>query len=111
MHTMTVGIVSRQRLGPAAGFGLDELGHALRARGYRVVDKGAEQKIVLAYQTDRATPPEPSVRPLGFDESYALSWQAPDTLVLTGSDERGLMYGCLDLAEQLELGKDLDAGE
>ena len=108
MSATAVGIHPRKSVGPAAGFGLDELVHALQGRGYSVVDERADIKIVLAYQADRSMSPEPSVKPLGFDESYALIWQAPDTLVVTGSDDRGLMYGCLDLAEQLELGVNLD---
>ena len=93
MSATTVRLVLRTSVGPAAGFGMDELVRALEARGYSVMAQVGEIKVVLAYQDDQAAPPDPSLKPLGYDESYALTWQAPDTLALTGSDDRGLMYG------------------
>jgi hypothetical protein len=45
-------------------------------------------------------------------EGYSIlrmHWRGKNTLVLAGGDERGAMYGLLDIAEQIGFGKTLDA--
>jgi hypothetical protein len=103
---MTVHFDPATRLGPAARFGLSELEKSLALCGYDTVAEGAEVRILLASEPGV---PDLAVKPLGRDESYHWVWTAPDTLRIAGSDDSGLMYGCLDLAEQLELGADLRA--
>lgn len=96
-------------LGTASSFGADELARALSARGHRLVEGGADVEIVLA----RADLPDVSgmglPEPDSPPESYAIARPSSGRLAVVGRDDSGLLYGCLDLAEQLELGEDLSS--
>ena len=108
----TIVLTSGAELQGAARYGRDELARALRARGGRVelgsraagggVWIGIPSRDVglhdLVYSGRLAVPPTP--------ESFAIrSLKVEDkpTLVVAGSDERGLMYALLELARRIEL--------
>lgn len=94
-----------RRLGPAAAFGVAELSHALVQRGYRLVPDDAVAEIILAISDAQVTQgiPPGGARP----ESYRIGRLTPDAVGLIARDETGLMYGCLDLAEQFRIGADV----
>jgi len=96
-------------LGAASSFGVDELTTVLSAQGLRLVEDGADVEIALTRVDLPEWPgrglPEPDDRP----ESYAITRPSPDRLAVVGRDDNGLLYGCLDLAEQLDLGTDLSS--
>lgn len=94
-------------LGTAASFGVAELRRALASSRYQVATGGVDLEIVLAMGDDGG-PDLTSVLPRRGAESYAIARRSPTRLTLVGSDDVGLMYACLDLAEQLEMGTALD---
>ena len=93
--------------GPVA-FGARELERALSAAGY-TLDDAAPLQIILAQSPTQFPSPALAIVP-GLPESYSITRQAPDTLHVVGRDPVGLMYACLDLAEQLAAPGDLSTG-
>jgi hypothetical protein len=87
--------------GPVA-FGIAELGRELSTAGY-TLDGAAPLQVVLARPDDTLFPAAVPCEA----ESYAIARPAPDTIILAGHDSSGLMYACLDLAEQLAASGDL----
>lgn len=92
---------------PVVTFALATLRDALRQAGYRLDQGPADLTPRLARRGfDPLSGDEESSLPRA-PESYALRHDEHG-LALLGSDERGLLYACLDVAEQLDLGRDLD---
>jgi len=98
-----VALVVAKRNHPAAEFGIRQLREALNAKGFRVVNNGrsAAIRIVLAERGDSVLNNEPGQQPPDTPESYTVATKAPGTVVVEGSDASGLMYGALDLTEQI----------
>jgi hypothetical protein len=105
----TITIRSAEGLPSAAAFGLGELCRALTARGYRLQDGPADVVLDVGCRLDRDAWGQSSSGPLGNIEAYSIAWQTPQVLRIVGSDVNGLLYGCLDLAEHLDLGGDLES--
>lgn len=80
--------------GAPALFGLAELKQALAQAGWT---EGEGAVITLGLNGG------------GSPDSYTITRPGAARFALTGADPRGLMYACLDLAEQLLLNPDLDA--
>ena len=93
MSVTMVTIETPAGTGSAASFGVSELTLALAARGYRVSTRPPEWRIVVARGLD------------GPPESFTIERRGVNSIAVTGSDENGVMYGCLDLAEQVEMGR------
>ncbi len=93
--------------GPILSFGIEELRNALRTMGYSLTDADADIEIVAG--RSGAIPgigngaPEPAERP----EAYSITWASARQLALTGSDQVGAMYACLDVGEQVAMGAEL----
>lgn len=112
-------------LGPTAHFGVAELTRALEVRGYRLNGQEAQKLVVVATAGDRLAPDNPfgpslaeqpgayvivhgEGRPSVVRPDSKLTWTRSTPVALIGWDEPGLMYACLDLAEQLQMGTDLN---
>ncbi len=103
-------------VGPIA-FAAAEVRKALERNGYRVAEKPLKElagtrtplRVVLA-TTDRKAEKQPSKTELG-EQAYVIGKHAgrdSTTYVIGGGDPVGVMYGGLQLAEQIRFGKGLD---
>ncbi|MBI2300740.1 MAG: hypothetical protein HYU66_17665, partial [Armatimonadetes bacterium] len=92
--------VPSQCPGPVS-FGAAEIGRSAELRGLaaRVAGPGAPAGVRLAVWP--ATGLSQRFAPPGKPESYRLARDDGGTLIVTGSDAAGVMYGAIDLAEQL----------
>jgi hypothetical protein len=82
-----------------------DLGQALQQAGHRLTDGAAEVEITLG-----PVARDPAISPLDprhRSGAYTIRWTDERTLAVAASDDAGLMYGCLDLAEQLAMGVEL----
>ncbi|MGH9432832.1 MAG: hypothetical protein ACRD3T_14930 [Terriglobia bacterium] len=77
-------------------FGVGKLKQALAAAGHSVAEQGAQSVTVIL----REAP--------GSPQSYSIQRSA-STIMVTGGDDRGLLYGTLRLAEEVKLGEPLEA--
>lgn len=103
MSSTRVTLQTPSGIGSAASFGVEELRRALTAQGYLITDRHPECQIIVTQGAASlpAGPQEPAARP----ESYIISKLPPCGVAVAGRDEKGMMYGCLDLAEQIEMGR------
>lgn len=99
MTAIRVDVQRPKGMGPAASFGVDELKSALAERGYRVGARGAVHTIRVA-TSDAALSSAKA-------ESYIIARSPGGDLTVAGRDEQGALYGCLDLAEQIAMGRSL----
>jgi len=81
-------IVTQGDLGQAVSFGLTELKRALEENG----STEGEGLVITLEQGGISSP-----------DAFSISRPEPSRLNLAGADERGLMYACLELAEQITL--------
>lgn len=86
-------VVTQATLGPAGLFGIAELKRALTQAGYA---EGLGARISVAQSHD------------GIPDSFTITRSGASQLALSGVGERGIMYACLELAEQVSLGAALD---
>ncbi len=98
MVVKTVKLVATGADGPVA-FGIAELERALSAAGY-ALDDAAPFQVILTHSSAPSSSDALAIVP-DLPESYSITRKAPETLLLVGRDPVGLMYACLDLAEQL----------
>lgn len=95
MASKDVSIIVPENAGEAVLFGINELRGALVQQGYDIKPKNTGQTIQLNYQT------------VGKPESYAIYAENPTSVILSGYGDNGLLYACLDAAEQLAMGNNI----
>jgi hypothetical protein len=95
---------------PSAQFGAQELRDALVRKGLRVVSGGrsTSSQVVLAERGDPVLRDLDVPRPPDAPESYVIAAADPRTIVVEGTDATGVMYGAMDLGEQITWAKDND---
>ena len=110
---MKIVVVSDPGLGSPARYGVDELVRTSTDAGHDVeqgdsVDAAASGTTVLIGAVVSplfADVGSDGLAPPGETESYALAMAASSggtTICVAGSDDKGVMYGCFELAEQIE---------
>ncbi|MBI3920566.1 MAG: hypothetical protein HY318_04025, partial [Armatimonadetes bacterium] len=97
-------IVPKSVPGPA-GFGASEIERSLTGRGWQVERSTGslpshEPAIVLALWPNQSSTSR-KLAPPSLPESYRIVREGRSRIVITGSDATGLMYGALDVSEQL----------
>ena len=116
---MRIAVVSDPALGSPARYGVNELVRTFTDAGHDVeqsdsVDAAASETTVLIGVVGSplfADAESADLAPPGDIESYTLGAAAApigDAIRVVGSDDNGVMYGCFELAEQIEC---LEAGE
>jgi len=99
----TVELVLPAKAHPAVEFGAAELRQALGRRGVQITTarRAASLRIILAERQDPSLKDMPDPRVPDEPESYAIAVSESGTVFIEGSDASGLMYGAMDLAEQI----------
>lgn len=101
-------IVHARDISAPGKFGGEELKQSLERRGFQAVPtsapSGKSVSIILRQPGDKADPPDRPGRVAvpARPESYSISRTSGREIVVEGSDEVGMMYGALDLAEQID---------
>jgi hypothetical protein len=90
-----VSIIAPEDAGDAVLFGINELRGELVQQGYELGQKNATRFIRLINQKN------------GKPESYTISSDTPTSLTLAAQGDNGLLYACLDVAEQVAIGKNI----
>jgi hypothetical protein len=114
----TVSLVVDSELGPPAGHGLSRLVAALEGKGARVEQRkslrqASGQRIVVMGRAKGSEAVRTLQQSAGLTLPDApgslvvrnLRWNGKDVLLLAGSDDPGLMYAALDVADQVRLGE------
>jgi hypothetical protein len=82
---------------PQAVYAAKKLGDALTESGYHLVKESEEDQYLISISIDTVNLD---------DEAYSLT-PGEKTIKIAGGDKRGMIYGCLSLAEDLRNGIDL----
>jgi hypothetical protein len=92
----TIALVESGDVGEPGRFALDELGTALRQKNFVVIRSNAPGAGLAILVGIRGRSPQ-----LPEAECYSIRHATPESLTIAGSDERGLMYGILEVARRV----------
>ena len=107
LAAQTVDLVIAKGSPPPVKFGAEEIRHALERKGEKVLvtarPSGAAAHVFIGQRGDAILPNPEKDRSKVPDkpESYSISRTGEEEIVVEGSDATGVMYGALDLAEQI----------
>ena len=105
--TQTVDLVLAEGASPLVMFGAEEIRHALERRGQKaLITARPFSAAVHFFAGQRGDPNLPKLEENRLKvpdepESYSISRTSREEIVVEGSDATGVVYGALDLAEQI----------
>ncbi|MHC4595831.1 MAG: hypothetical protein ACYS19_12945, partial [Planctomycetota bacterium] len=122
-HTLTVSLVTDSTVGPAARHGIEKVHAALLEKGVSVEEvvsvKAAQGNLLVVLgifgggsgKSGTATKLHEGLDIPGPVEAESLlvrhtNWAGKKTLLVSGADDRGLMYALLDVAERIRWSND-----
>ncbi len=85
-------------------WGVQQLSAALKAAGYEVLSKGGQQQIVLGRWEDKMIKTLVGQQSAPGKEGFVILAAGGKTII-AGADDSGILYGCLELVEQLGAAK------
>lgn len=103
----TITLILPVKYTPRMKYGAERLAEVLRAKNYKIILSVADNVRALGTwiaigQADDLLIKRLNTTTNNHKEGYAISTLAKGNVVISGKDESGVLYGCLDLEEQLK---------
>ena len=114
VERVSVSVLSDAKVAPAVRHGLSKLTEALRAKGIKPEPTATGDIVIAATVAGQTGPAAEIHKTLGAKmpsgaETLRIKkavWKGRETLLVSGADDRGLMYALLDVADRIGWAKD-----